>query len=181
MNIEIIAGSPRIPSLNERVARYVHGHLKSISDHQIGLVCMNQHVLPFIQKVWSKPEDAPEQHRSLAERMFAADAFILSSPEYNGGYSPAMKNLFDHFPKQQKKAFGIVTSSDGIMGGIRASQQLLQLVPALFGIVSPFMLIVPQANKKFDEEGQLIAPEFQKNVEDFCREFLWLAERIKKG
>ncbi len=75
--------------------------------------------------------------------------------------------------------FGIVTTSNGAMGGIRASQQLLQLVPALFGIASPFMLIVPQADKKFDEQGQLIAPEFQKNIEDFVREFLWLAEKIK--
>lgn len=178
MNIEIIAGSPRIPSLNGRVAKYVHQHLQSVSQHNVGLIAVNEHVLPFIQKVWSRPEDAPEEYRTLAERMFAADAFIISSPEYNGGYSPAMKNLFDHFPKQQKKAFGIITSSDGIMGGIRASQQLLQLVPALFGIASPFMLIVPQADKKFDEEGKLIAPEFEKKVNDFCNEFLWLAEKL---
>jgi NAD(P)H-dependent FMN reductase len=179
MNIEIIAGSPRIPSLNERVAKYVHRHLQSISNHNIGLIAVNQNVLPFIQKVWSRPENAPEEHRALAERMFAADAFVISSPEYNGGYSPALKNLFDHFPKQKQKPFGIITSSDGMMGGIRASQQLLQLVPALFGIASPFMLIVPQADKKFDEDGNLIAPEFQKNVDDFCHEFLWLAEKIK--
>jgi NAD(P)H-dependent FMN reductase len=179
MNIEIIAGSPRIPSLNERVAKYVHRHLQSISDHNIGLIAVNQHVLPFIQKVWSRAENAPEEHRALADRMFAADAFVISSPEYNGGYSPALKNLFDHFPKQKQKPFGIITSSDGIMGGIRASQQLLQLVPALFGIASPFMLIVPQADKKFDEDGNLIAPEFKKNVDDFCHEFLWLAEKLK--
>jgi NAD(P)H-dependent FMN reductase len=179
MNIEIIAGSPRNPSLNLRVAKYVHRHLQSLSQHNIGLIALNQNVLPFIQKVWSRPEDAPEEHRALAERMFAADAFVISSPEYNGAYSPAMKNLFDHFPKQHKKPFGIVTSSDGVMGGIRASQQLLQLVPALFGIASPQLLIVPQADKKFDEDGQLLAPEFQKNIEDFCREFLWLVEKIK--
>ena len=140
---------------------------------------MNKTILPFIQKVWTSVDKAPEEHQELAKRMFAADAFIISSPEYNGGYSPAMKNLFDHFPKQTKKAFGIITSSDGIMGGIRASQQLLQLVPALFGIASPFMLIVPQADKKFNENAELIAPEFEKNVNDFCREFIWLAEHLQ--
>lgn len=178
MNIEIIAGSPRNPSLNKRVAMYVYKHLQSISKHNIGLIALNEHELPFIQHVWSQPQSAPEEHRALAERMFAADAFIISSPEYNGAYSPAMKNLFDHFPKQNKKPFGIITSSDGVMGGIRASQQLLQLVPALFGIASPFLLIVPQADKKFSEDGALTAPEFHKKVEDFCREFLWLAEKI---
>ncbi len=179
MKIEIIAGSPRNPSLNARVARYVHQHLSSVSQHEVGLIEMNQYVLPFIQKVWTSVDKAPEEHRELARRMFAADAFIISSPEYNGGYSPAMKNLFDHFPKQTHKPFGIITSSDGIMGGMRAAQQLLQLVPALFGIASPNLLIVPQADKKFNEQAELIAPEFYKKVEDFCTEFLWLAEKLK--
>lgn len=179
MNIEIIAGSPRHPSLNARVARYVQAHLQSICPHQVGLIEMNQQTLPFVETVWSSMEKVPDDYKELAGRMFAADAFIISSPEYNGGYSPAMKNLFDHFPKQMRKPFGIITSSDGVMGGMRAAQQLLQLVPALFGIVSPFMLIVPQADKKFDPQARLIAPEFHKNVEDFCREFLWLAEKIK--
>lgn len=179
MNIEIIAGSPRNPSLNARVAKYLFKHLQDTTSHHIGLIEMNKTVLPFIQNVWTSAERAPEEFRPLAERMFAADAFIICSPEYNGAYSPAMKNLFDHFPKQNKKVFGIATSSNGVMGGIRASQQLLQLVPALFGIASPYLLIVPQADKKFDEEGQLIAPEFQKNIEDFAREFIWLAEQVK--
>lgn len=178
MNIEIIAGSPRNPSLNARVAHYVHQQLKKISDHNIGIIELNKVHFPFIQKVWSNPEQATPELKPIAERMFAANAFIISSPEYNGAYSPAMKNLFDHFPKQNRKAFGIITSSDGVMGGIRASQQILQLVPALFGIASPSMLIVPQADKKFDAEGNLIAPEFQKNVDDFCNNFLWLAEKL---
>jgi NAD(P)H-dependent FMN reductase len=179
MKIEIIAGSPRNPSLNLRVAKHIHQKLQTTTNHQIGLVEMNKEMLPFIQNVWSKPDDAPEQFRSLATRMFAADAFIISSPEYNGAYSSAMKNLFDHFPKQNRKPFGIITSSPGAMGGIRASQQLLQLVPALFGVASPNLLIVPQVDKKFDENGHLTAPEFQKTIDDFCTEFLWLAEKLK--
>lgn len=179
MNIEIIAGSPRNPSLNLRVAEYVFHQLQSTTQHQIGLIAMNKVSFPFIQNVWSNAAQAPDELRPIAERMFAADAFVISSPEYNGAYSPALKNLFDHFPKQNKKAFGIITSSPGAMGGIRASQQLLQLVPALFGIASPGMLIVPQVDKKFDESGNLIAPEFQKNIDDFCANFIWLAEHLK--
>lgn len=179
MNIEIIAGSPRHPSLSKRVALHLHEKLQSTTKHQIGLIALNEITLPFIQNVWSNPDDAPEQFRSIAERMFNADAFIISSPEYNGGYSSAMKNLFDHFPKQYRKPFGIVTSSLGAMGGIRASQQMLQLVPALFGVASPNLLIVPQVDKKFDEAGQLTAPEFQKTIDDFCTEFIWLAEKLK--
>jgi NAD(P)H-dependent FMN reductase len=110
--------------------------------------------------------------------MFEADAFILVTPEYNGSYTPALKNLFDHFPKQSHKAFGVVTASPGILGGVRASQQVQLLINALFGIGSPHMLITPQVEKKFDASGNLIDPAFQKNIDVFVSEFLWLAENI---
>ena len=35
----------------------------------------------------------------LAKRILEADAFILITPEYNGSYSPHLKNLLDHFAK----------------------------------------------------------------------------------
>lgn len=178
MNIEIIAGSPRQPSLNLRVAKFLHQYLQTQTDNYVGLIQLNEIKLPFVQNVWTKPEEAPVEFQTLAARMFAADAFILSSPEYNGGYSPAMKNLLDHFPKQRRKPFGIVTSSDGAMGGMRAAQQMLQLVPALFGFASPNLLIVPKAHEKFNEEGELSDESFLKNIHDFVTEFLWLASRL---
>ena len=84
----------------------------------------------------------------------------------------------DHFPKQSRKSFGLVTASPGAMGGIRASQQLLLMVPALFGIASPHMLIIPLVDKKFDEEVNLIDESFRKSIDVFAKEFLWLAESI---
>jgi NAD(P)H-dependent FMN reductase len=179
MNIEIIAGSPREGSLTLHIAKHLYNELQSCApQHKVGLINVHEHEIPFIQKVWTSVNAAPQEHRQLAERMFGADAFIIVSPEYNGGYSPAMKNLFDHFPKQAKKPFAICTGSDGMMGGMRASQQLLQLVPALFGIASPTLLIVPQMDKKFDEEGKLLDESFSKKVHDFLTDFLWLANAI---
>jgi NAD(P)H-dependent FMN reductase len=89
-----------------------------------------------------------------------------------------MKNLLDHFPKRNHKPFGIVTASPGAMGGIRASQQLLQLVPALFGIASPYLLITPAVDKKFNPDGDLLDESFQNSVHNFITEFLWLAEKV---
>ena len=103
----------------------------------------------------------------------------MVSPEYNGSYSPALQNLLDHFPKQSHKAFGIVTASAGPMGGMRSTQQLLLLIPALFGIASPHMLITPMVDKKFDEMGNLLDPSFKKSVDNFLQEFLWLAESLQ--
>ena len=178
MNIEIIAGSPRTGSTSLRVALHLEQALKAQTAHRIGLINMQESGLPPIQMPWSAADKAPEEYRAVAGRMFAADAIILVSPEYNGGYSPAMKNFLDHFPKQARKPFGLVTSSYGGFGGMRAAQQLLQLVPALFGIASPSLLIVPAVDKKFDESGKLLDEAFEKSVQDFITEFLWLAEKI---
>jgi hypothetical protein len=64
------------------------------------------------------------------------------------------------------------------MGGLRASQQMQLLINALFGVGSPYMLITPQVDKKFDESGNLVDPGFQKNIDVFVGEFLWLAESL---
>lgn len=181
MNIEIIAGSPRKPSLSQRVAKYLYERLsKEWQEANIGLISMNEIEVTPIQKVWKSSQDAPQELQTIAERIFNADAYILVSPEYNGGYSPAMKNLLDHFPKRNRKVFGICTSSDGRMGGMRAAQQLLQLVPALFGIASPMLLIVPEVDKKFDENGVLTDDTFQSAIDNFIAEFKWLAEKISR-
>ncbi len=180
MRIEIISGSPREQSVTRRVATHLKNWLEQNTEHSVGFIDLKEWDLPPVQSVFSSLDKTPGQFRPLAEKIFLADAFILVSPEYNGSYSPAMKNLLDHFPKQLHKPFGIVTASPGAMGGMRAAQQLLLLVPALFGIASPHLLIVPAVDKKFDAEGNLTEPSFESNVHNFITEFLWLGESVTK-
>ena len=178
MKIEIIAGSPRKTSITLRVALHLQQYLTEHTSHEIGLINTREWNLPPLESVFSSVENTPEKWKALSERMFAADAFILLSPEYNGSYSPALKNLLDHYPKQHHKPFAIATASPGAMGGIRAAQQMQLLVIALFGIGSPYMLIVPQVDKKFDPTGNLIDETFLNSVHNFVSEFLWMAERL---
>jgi NAD(P)H-dependent FMN reductase len=178
MKIEIISGSPRTNSVTRRVGIHLKNWISNNTEHEVDIIDLKDWNLPPVQTVFVSVEKTPEEFKPLTERIFNADAFILVTPEYNGSYSPAMKNLLDHFPKQHHKPFGIVTASPGAMGGIRASQQLLQLVPALFGIASPYLLIVPAVDKKFDAEGNLLDESFEKSVHNFISEFLWLAEKL---
>lgn len=180
MKIEILSGSPRQHSVTRRVALYLQKYLEANSPHEIGLIDLREWKLPPMESVFRSVESTPEEFRPLAQRIFEADAFILVTPEYNGSYAPALKNLLDYFPKQHHKAFGIVTASPGAMGGMRASQQLLLLVPALFGVASPYMLIVPGVDKKFNEAGDLIDPLFENAVHQFVKEFLWLGESVRE-
>ena len=179
MKIEIISGSPRKESLTHRVALFLQKYLAASTTHAVNIIDVRDWDLPLLQTVFSSIDKTPDAFKPLAERMFAADAFILVTPEYNGSYSPALQNLLDHFPKQNHIAFGIATASPGAMGGMRASQQLLLLIPALFGVASPHMLITPLVDKKFDMEGNLTDQGFGKPIDIFVTEFLWLAETLR--
>lgn len=178
MNIEIISGSPRENSITYRVAVFLKKLLHEQTNHTVDIIDVKDWDLPMLQNVFVSVEATPDQFKPLSKRMFRANAFILVTPEFNGSYTPAMKNLLDHYPKQTRKAFGIVTASPGMMGGMRATQQMQLLINALFGIASPHMLVVGGVDKKFDTEGNLVDENFQKPVDVFVREFLWLAESL---
>lgn len=168
-------------SQTNRVALHLRGILTNTTAHTIHYIDLRETVMPLIQHVYTTREKAPPEHVALFDMMAAADAFVIVSPEYNGAYSPAMKNFFDHFPKQFRKPFGIVTASTGSMGGMRASQQLLQLVPALGGIASATLLITPHVDQKFSASGALADEQFGHNIHRFVEDFLWLAETVFAG
>ncbi|MBD0331645.1 MAG: NAD(P)H-dependent oxidoreductase [Chitinophagaceae bacterium] len=178
MRILIISGSARANSVTRRVATYLQNYLEEKTHYDIDLIDLRKNNLPPVESVYTSLESTPDRYKSLAENIFNANAFILVSPEYNGSYSPAMKNLLDHFPKHNHKAFGIVTASPGAMGGMRAAMQLQQLIFGLFGIGSPHMLIIPAVDKKFDADGKLVDESFEKNIHNFVTEFIWLAEKL---
>lgn len=178
MKITILSGSPRGNSVTHRVALHLQNVLRETTEHEIEIIDLRQVEMPQLQTVFTSVDSTPEAYRDVASRMLSADAFILLTPEYNGSYSAALKNLLDHFPKQHHKVFAIATASPGALGGVRAALQLQELIYALFGIGSPYMLVTPFVDKKFDAEGNLLDPAFQKAVETFVREFVWLAEKI---
>lgn len=178
MRIAIISGSPREQSVTYRVALHLKQQIEERTDHEVDIIDVRDNLLPELDQVFASVESTPKEFQELARRMFAAKAYVVVSPEYNGSYSACLKNLLDHFPKQHHKTFGIVTASPGALGGIRAALQLQELTYALFGIGSPYMLVTPFVDKKFDAEGNLTDESFKKAVDLFINEFIWLAERI---
>ena len=178
MRIEIISGSPRGNSITNRVALHLKKCIQERADHEVNIIDVRENEMPLLQAVFTSVESTPDPFKEITGRMLNANAFILVTPEYNGSYSAALKNLLDHFPKQHHKVFAIVTASPGMLGGVRAALQLQELIYALFGIGSPYMLVTPQVDKKFDEDGNLLDQNFKKSIDIFINEFIWLAEKI---
>lgn len=180
MKIEIVSGSSRKESITLRAAKHLQRHFsKTAPGHEVGLIDLRLYPIDFVDTVYSTAEQAPQSIRAVAARMFQADAFILVTPEYNGAMAPSLTNWFDHFPKQFHKAFGLVSASNGALGGLRSAMQMQHFALAVYGIPSPQMLVIGQVDKKFDSDGHLLAESFQNNIDTFTTEFLWLAEKLK--
>ena len=105
---------------------------------------------------------------------------IFITPEYNGGYSLALKNMIDYFGLVvfEKKAIAVSAVSTGSLGGIRAGLQLQQLILAIWAIAVPRMLLIPTIQHRFDENGNLADSALEKSISSFIDDFLWYAEAI---
>lgn len=179
MVISIISGSQAQNSVSIRVAVYLKKHLQILLPAaEILIIESRHHNIPLDTATYKNDGSAPEALSTLVNDVYRTDGFILLTPEYNGSYTPSLKNLLNHFPKLNHKPCAIVTGSDGALGGMRAAQQLQLLIGSHFGLLSPYMLIIPTMHTKFDAEGNLIDEKFQTPIDKFSEEFIWLMRSI---
>ncbi|AFO88668.1 putative NADPH-dependent FMN reductase [Phaeobacter inhibens] len=113
----------------------------------------------------------PAAVQTLADQIGAADAVIISTPEYNGAPSGVLKNALDWVSRTsnkpwQDKPVAIMSAAAGRAGGEK-SQMLLRtfLVP-----FQPRVLTAPQvhlaaSHSEFDEGGRLLSELYTETLE----------------
>ena len=130
MKIQIIVGSVREGRIAIKVARWVQRSIEkaNFSTVQTELVDLKQWDLPIFAGAHPPITgiyDQPKQQQ-WADKIALADAFIFISPEYNHGYSPALKNALDYVGKEwQGKAAAFI--GYGSTNGSRSIDQIRQV------------------------------------------------------
>lgn len=180
MKVILLSGSVRPQRQTHKVAVELAKRLNSYPEVEAEVVDLEEYPLPYLTDLVARLPEPPPGARKLERKMNEADAFIFASPEYNGSYTGALKNTVDYFPKStyQKKVIGVATVTTGAMGGMRAAQQMQQLVLALWAYPLPQMLLVPGVKEKFNAQDQLTDEAFAEKVDAYLGEFLWLAEAV---
>lgn len=180
MKIAILSSSVREGRESHKAARAVYNELNKRDSVKPVLLDLKTFELPPLTHVRDKFPLVPDNVEKLGEELDSSHGIIFVSPEYNGGYSSALKNAVDFYPKStyKRKPMGIVTASSGSMGGMRAAQQLLHLALALKALPSPQLLLVPKVQEKLDEYGLYQEASFEDKVKQFVDEYLWLAEKL---
>lgn len=91
--------------------------------------------------------------------MALANAFIFISPEYNHGYSPALKNALDYLGKEwQGKPAAFI--GYGSTNGSRSISQIRQVTSSL-GMVDPNAVLEIRDIFKRNKEETFTANEFE--------------------
>ncbi|MGW7412826.1 NADPH-dependent FMN reductase [Streptomyces sp. NPDC054863] len=106
-----------------------------------------------------QPSDAVQAERArVAERLEAADAFVVITPEYNHSYPAGLKSLIDwHNAEWHAKPVGFV-SYGGLSGGLRAVEHLRQVFAELHAVTIRDTVSFHGPWGQFDEDGQHTSP-----------------------
>lgn len=176
--IGVVSASTRPGRLSHNVAKMLVDQLKAKDIEAMVIDLMVSNPPNYAQRITEYP---PESELGiLATSIDQCKGLIWVSPEYNGGYTGALKNLIDISPKSffQNKPIGISSVSSGGLAGMRGALQMQHLALATFGIASPAMLLVSQVQNKFDDSGALTDDDFGVAVNRFLESYLWLYEKL---
>jgi chromate reductase len=117
----------------------------------------------------------PEMVQNLSDDIAAADAVLISTPEYNKGPSGAMKNALDWISRTKGnpwkgKPVAVMSAAAGRAGGERAQLVLRTfLVPFQPRVLPGPEVHLADSGNQFDENGHLKGELYLKTLGDLMQ------------
>ena len=157
--IQIIVGSTRAGRAGEPVAQWFAEVAAARGDLTPELVDLATMELPWLTSSTppanERREDGAQQ---WADRVAAADGFVLVTCEYNHGYSAALKNALDLlFAEWARKPVAFL-SYGGAAGGVRAVEQLRQVAIELDMVPLRRHVAIPGIFRRLGQDRRLVDP-----------------------
>jgi NAD(P)H-dependent FMN reductase len=102
----------------------------------------------------------PEAVARLGRLIAASDGLLIAAPEYNFSMPGTLKNTIDWVSRIRPSPLRgqwawLLSTSSGMVGGIRGLWQLRIPLEGLGAFVHPDMYALPQGGQAFDESGAL--------------------------
>jgi chromate reductase len=183
VKIVAISGSIRNGSYNTALLRAAQTVVPA--DCQIELASITE--IPFYNEDDEKTHGVPAVVTALKEKIIAADALLISTPEYNHGIPGVIKNAIDWCtrpPKDIPKVFhqrkvGLIGASPSKFGTAFSQTVWLPMLTYLnVHLYSGIQLFVGSAHTVFNEKGELSDKDTAKFLQDYMQGFV---EFIRKS
>ncbi len=126
----------------------------------------------------------PAGAEEFRKRILANDAFVISSPEYNGSMPGIIKNTIDWVSRFRPQPFNerhalLMSASPSMAGGNRALWSLRIPLEHLGANVFPNMFSLAMANKAFTPEEKIADETLTIRFEENLVAFMNLVEAAK--
>lgn len=117
-------------------------------------------------------QGVPIPVQAFAEKIRAADALLIATPEYNYSIPGVLKNAIDWASRPsvknplRHKPVALMGASGGMFGTTRsqlAMRQVLASAIDAYAMIKP-ELLVPQAGQKFDADGNLTDDDVRERL-----------------
>ena len=141
----------------------------------VTLLDMNDYQLPLFNQDVESAEGLPENARRLKRLFVEHDGLLISSPEYNGGITPLLKNTIDWVSRKEGdepalvayrgKLAVVMAASPGALGGIRALPQVATILSGIGVTVLPNRLALGKAEEVFAADGSVKDEKQRKTIE----------------
>lgn len=177
MRVLAFAASLRRDSLNKKLIR-VAADIARERAAQVDLADFREFDMPLFDGDLNQEQGLPTGAAELKRRVEAADALIISVPEYNYSVPGTLKNAIDWVSRARPmpwrgKSVYLISASTSPMGGIRGLWQTRIPLEGCGALVFPDMFALAHAQEAFDGSGQLkneqLAGRLRTEVDGFLR------------
>lgn len=164
-----ISGSLRSASLNTKL---VEEAARIVAPASFVLGDIN---FPLYNGDTEEAEGVPAAVQTLADQIAAADAVVISTPEYNKGPSGALKNALDWVSRTKGgpwagKPVALMSATAGRAGGERAQFALrLWMVPFRARVLQGPEILVGSAHTEFDENGRIKGEMYNTHLAELMK------------
>jgi len=155
-NLLGISGALRADSFNTKLIRHAAKLFTPSAFTEANLR------LPLYDGDLEAAEGVPKEVQTLAAQIAAADAVVISTPEYNKGISGVLKNALDWVSRTEgapwaDKPVAIMSATAGRSGGERAQTSLITtMAPFRPKLIMGPEVLVGKSFEVFDADGALI-------------------------
>lgn len=182
VRVLVFGASLRDGSLNQRLAELAAGVVRA-KGAEADLARMADFDCPAYDADAEKA-GMPLGAERLRQRLVAADAIIIASPEYNASMPGYLKNSIDWASRFRPQPFNgrqalLMSASPSMVGGNRGLWSLRVPLEHLGARVYPDMFSLAQAHQAFDGDGQIANQPLRERFESTLECFLELVEAAK--